>query len=455
MTDKGSGSTVSPGLAVRWRRPNEAEERDKAQLGVQLEQARARLLLDFPFVARLAMHLELVPVVDARVPTAATDGHSAWFNPAFMTDLTDDERLFVLAHEVWHCALGHLGRGEGYEDPERWNVAIDHVVNAMLKAEGLRLPRGAVLFRGWEGAFAEDLYEQLAPPKSPEPPERGEDESDDPDSSDEWEVHDLYRLFDPISVPSSRGRLADVHGVPSTDDVLRSAGTEALELVLDPDYRPAGPPDPEVWNDRLVAAAQQAPGAAEGMGEVLMWRLEPLREPMVPWQDVLRQFVTSAYGGERRWLPPSRRHVAGGLYLPSRRSDFLKVVVAVDTSGSTTSFLGDFASELVGLLESFGRYELTLICCDEEVRSVREYGPDNPLTVEDLQFEGGGGTDFRPVFEWVEANQAELNVMVFLTDGDGPAPASGPGYPVLWALTPGDEPPASWGQAVQLVGEPR
>jgi len=452
--DQGSGSPASSGPTVRWRRPDADEERAKAQLRVQLEADRARLLLDFPFVARLAMHLELVPVVDVRVPTAATDGHSAWFNPAFMAGLSDDERLFVLAHEVWHCALGHLGRGEGYEDPERWNVAIDHVVNAMLKAEGLQVPRGAVLFRGWEGAFAEDIYAQLAPPEPREPPEPSDGESDDPYASDEWEVRDLYSLFDPISVPSDRGRLADVHGVPSTDEAVRSAWPAGDELVLDPDFRPEERPEPEVWNDRLVAAAQQAPGAAEGMGEVLQWRLEPLQEPTVPWQDVLRQFVTAAYGGERRWLPPSRRHVAAGLYLPSRRSDFLKVVVAVDTSGSTTNFLSDFASELVGLLESFGRYELTLICCDEEVRSVREYGPDNPLTVGDLRFEGGWGTDFRPVFEWVEANLAEVNVMVFLTDGGGPVPRSGPGYPVLWALTPGDQPPASWGRAVHLQGQP-
>ena len=454
MTNKGSGSTVSPRLTVRWRRPDEADERAKAQLGLQLEQDRARLLLDFPFVARLAMHLELVPVVDARVPTAATDGHSAWFNPAFMAELTDAERVFVLAHEVWHCALGHVGRGEAHEDEDRWNLAVDHVVNAMLKAEGLTVPRDAVLFRHMGKAFAEEIYELLAPPEPPERPERSDDESDDPCDSDEWEVRDLFSLFGPVNLPSDRGRLADVHGAPSTDEVLRSAEPRDGDLVLDPEFRPEAAPDPQVWNDRLVAAAQQSPGAADGMGDVLRYWLDPLREPTVPWQDVLRRFVTSAYGGERRWLPPSRRYVAQGLYLPSRRSDFLEVVVAVDTSGSTTPFLSDFAAELVGLLESFGRYSLTLICCDDEVRSVREYGPDNPLTPEDIQFEGGWGTDFRPVFEWVEANRAQVNVMVFLTDGEGPAPRVAPGYPVLWALTPGEEAPTAWGQAVQLVGQP-
>jgi predicted metal-dependent peptidase len=453
VTDGDPRGAVSGGTPLRWRRPNEAEERAKVDLLGQLEQDRAQLLLRFPFVARLAMHLELVPVVDSRIPTAATDGHRAWFNPSFIGELTDDERLFVMAHEVWHCALGHIGRGEGHEDEHRWNVAVDHVVNAMLKAEGLTLPKDAVLFDGWEGTFAEDIYEMLAPPEPPEQEERDDDKSDDPYASDEWEPYDLYRLFRPTEVPTDRGRFADVHGAPGADEALRSASAEGGELVLDPDYSPSAPPEPELWNDRMVAAAQQEPGAAAGMGDPLTWRLDPLREPTVPWQEVLRQFVTSAYGGERRWLPPNRRYVAQGLYLPSRRSDLLQVVVAVDTSSSTTEYLGDFASELVGLLQSFGRYELTLICCDEEVRSVREYDADRPLAVDDLQLEGGWGTDFRPVFEWVAANVAQVNVMVFLTDGDGAAPREAPGYPVLWALTPGGDPPATWGRAVRLAGQ--
>jgi len=439
---------------VRRRRPDADEERAKAGLLRQLEEDRAQLLLRFPFVARLAMHLELVPVVDARVPTAATDGHHAWFNPVFMAGLSEDERLFVLAHEVWHCALDHVGRGEGHEDEHRWNVAVDHVVNAMLKAEGLTVPEDAILLRGWDRAFAEEIYEGLAPPEppppAPAPPEGDDDGEDDPYASDEWYAGDLFRFFDPIVLPKDRGRLADGHGLPTMQDALDQAEPDNGELILDPDYRPATPPGAQVWRDRLVAAAQQAPGSAEGMGDPLKWRLEPLREPTVPWQEVLRRFVTSAYGGERRWLPPSRRHVAQGLYLPSRRTDLLKLVVAIDTSASTTHYLPEFAAELIGLLQPFGRYELTLVCCDEEIRSVREYDPDHPLTLEDLQLEGGWGTDFRPVFDWIDRSLSEVNVLVYLTDGEGEAPGQAPLYPVLWALTSGGEAPASWGQVVEL-----
>lgn len=428
---------------VAVRSPTARERDAKRHTGERAEADRAGLVLRFPFLAQLAMHLELVPVVDFRVPTAATDGTHVWLNPAFMDSLTDDERLFVLGHEVWHCALRHLGR-RGDRDEEDWNRAVDHEVNVLLAEEGLAVPNDAVLFQGWEAYPAEELYEHLRVP--PMDPEMDDDEEDYP--------RDLFRLFRPPGPqhridPVERGRFADVHELPPTlDDAMAEAG--AIEVVIDPDFGPSEPPPDGLWEERLVAAAQRAGGRSDATGAALTRLLDGLREPQVPWQEVLRQFVTSAYGGERRWLPPSRRHVARGLYLPSRRTEVLRAVVAVDTSGSTQPLLEDFAAELVGLLHSFGRYEVTVICCDEQIRSVRTFGKDRPLEAEDLRFRGGWGTDFRPVFEWLEREGADVDVVIYLTDGDGPAPKVGPQIPVLWVLPERFTVPAGWGQRLEL-----
>ncbi len=40
--------------------------------------------------------------------------------------------------------------------------------------------------------------------------------------------------------------------------------------------------------------------------------------------------------------------------------------------------------------------------------------------------------------------------MVYLTDGFGPAPATPPPWPVLWALAPRGTAPAPWGEVVRL-----
>ena len=149
-----------------YRLPNESEQSLKQQALQTWVADRARLLLQHPFTASLALHLELVPVVDSRVMTAATDGRRIFFNPLFLQTLTADQRLFVLAHEVWHCAARHFDRQLG-RDARLWNLATDHEVNSLLLADGFVMPSNGVLFTEltWDDsnaiASAEQVYEWL------------------------------------------------------------------------------------------------------------------------------------------------------------------------------------------------------------------------------------------------------------------------------------------------------
>ena len=180
--------------------------------------------------------------------------------------------------------------------------------------------------------------------------------------------------------------------------------------------------------------------------------VEAVLKPEIGWKELLAQFVTSCYGGSRRWLPPARRHVWQGLYLQSRRSERLRAVVALDTSGSTQGGdLRKFFSELVSLLGSFGSYELTVIQCDAEVGAVETFDDATPPDPRrKWEMTGGGGTDFRPVFRYVEEHpELDPNLLVFFTDGRGDRPERAPAYPVMWLLTKdGREQP--WGQNVHF-----
>jgi predicted metal-dependent peptidase len=64
---------------------------------------------------------------------------------------------------------------------------------------------------------------------------------------------------------------------------------------------------------------------------------------------------------------------------------------------------------------------------------------------------GGGGTDFRPVFEWVEESQTEPACLIYLTDlccHSYPAP---PDYPVLWVTE--SRRTAPFGETVRICVE--
>ena len=99
------------------------------------------------------------------------------------------------------------------------------------------------------------------------------------------------------------------------------------------------------------------------------------------------------------------------------------------------------------MLKSFGSYQLTVIQCDAEVQKVEVFDDMNPF-LPNYQWvaKGGGGTDFRPVFEYIEEHsELESKLLIYLTDGCGSYPEHAPAYPVLWMVSPGGQIRVPWG----------
>ncbi len=127
-----------------------------------LENDRLNLLLLRPFIGSLCMNLRIVPVVDSRCVTACTDGSSVFFNAHWACNMPEEQRMAVLAHEVWHCGLLHFVREKGKLDNHvLWNYAIDHEVNTLLSNDGFELPEGCVLYKEHIGKSAEQIFEML------------------------------------------------------------------------------------------------------------------------------------------------------------------------------------------------------------------------------------------------------------------------------------------------------
>ena len=132
----------------------------KATIAELLAQDRQKLLMKLPFTGSLVMRLDLVPVSDDRLDTAATDGDRVFVDVSFYSKLTATERLFVLAHEVWHCALLHFLRRQD-RDRTLFNVAADLEIHFLLTDEGLEAPFVLPHDPRWKGLSAEEIYERL------------------------------------------------------------------------------------------------------------------------------------------------------------------------------------------------------------------------------------------------------------------------------------------------------
>lgn len=402
-------------------------------------QDRQRLLVRFPFTGGFLMRLEFVPVRDRRLRTAATDGERIFMDIAFCAKLSADNRLFVMAHEAWHCVLMHMLRCQT-RDPRAFNIATDMEVNRMLGKEGLKPPDWRLMpGPEWEELSAEEIYERLRKWRNPPASARSGGDGSGDGSGDGADTGQFDKhIYDgqPSDAASAEGPVTDQWG----------------EVGFDKDFTPAIPKGlAERIRERIVAVAQQVERTRGTLPAHLESVVRAALRPQIRWQEVLAQFVTSCYGGSRRWLPPSRRHLGRGLYLQSSRKERLRAVVAIDTSGSTTDDLPQFFSELTSLLNSFGDYELTVIQCDCEVQHVETFDADNPFHAPEWETFGHGGTDFRPPFDYIADHpELEPTCLIYITDGYGPAPDSPPSYPVLWLLTADGEPPAPWGRELRL-----
>ena len=395
------------------RPPNAQEEKRKAKALEQLEADRIKILIDYPFTGAILIRQNLIPVVDSRCDTASTDGQNIFVNPDFYLSMTPGERRFLLAHEVWHTIFLHFLR-RGTRDRELFNIAADMEINALLRSEKFKVPDSALLPKpGWNGLNAEEIYEKLNP-------------------------------ADAINLKPT-----DSHLEPA-DEKNSSQGQTDQELIEDPDYQvDFGNHPRELAKEKVIEAAIQCEKKRGKLPGNIARIVEDFRQGTLHWKELLAQFITSCFGGSRRWLPPNRRYVSSGLYLQSRRDHQLNAVLAVDSSGSTEDDLPRFAGELSNLLNSFGRYELKVICCDTKIQSTDTFSDSAPFDAKHFSFKGGGGTSFSPVFEYLKKEQTAPELLIYLTDGYGDIPEK-PDFPVLWVITPDGRNSVPWGMTAKM-----
>ena len=115
-------------------------------------------------------------------------------------------------------------------------------------------------------------------------------------------------------------------------------------------------------------------------------------------------------------------------------------VIAVDTSGSTSGELVQkFIQKTYNILKStesfFSKINLHIIQCDADIQEVVKITNQHEFDeyLKNMKIHGLGGTDFRPVFEYVEQlrNNKEfsnLKGLIYFTDGYGTFPAKKPDY---------------------------
>ena len=419
----------------------------------KLTRARTQLLLNQPFFGTLCLRLKLMT---GPVPTMATDGRRILYDPGFANSLTPAELEAVLAHEVLHCALGHHCR-RGQRDPRLWNEAADLAINPLLVANGFTLPTGALIDPAFDNLSAEEIYARLlqrngtgaksTPEQSPPQLSPGsEAASAQQDSGQRPSEPNSGDQVASQPVGNSQG------GKTGTESCRRGGFGEVLDATEE-DSRPASEGEKSRQQQEWSIAADQAIRSATSCGHEPARLDRPLaesRQSKQDWRTILRDFVSATTPADYRWTPPNRRYVASGLYLPCvERTGLGTIVIGVDTSGSIgEEELEQFAAEISAIADEANPDAIHVLYCDAAVQASQQFGPSEPI---DLEPKGGGGTDFRPVFEWVEANNIAPVCLIYLTDLCCHSYPPIPEYPVLWVTE--SRRTAPFGETVRITAE--
>lgn len=424
-----------------------------------LAECRRCLMDRQPFVGGVAMSLDIVPTRDKRVPTACTDGKSIYFDIDFLSNLSVDERLFVIAHEIWHNVMLHFVRCES-RDHNIFNIATDLEVNQLLVKDGLCIPKECL----WPDQFgfkhdlnAEQYYELLLNQQnksksgsnsksSSSASGSGSSQSNSNSSENGSNKSDSESKLTSAGKPKGQFDSHKYEGDDDENDVGENCSDKWGEVGFDEDFKPETSEDEMRKNVAAVreAAVTAAQNYERQRGELpahIKGIVQKLLKPEVSWKEVLAQFITRASGEDRTWRTPNRRFVHSGLYLPSTEGMKMKIAVGIDTSGSVMADLPKFLGELNSLVKSFGSYELHLIQCDARIQDYKLYTEEDPLDLEHEKFNvrGMGGTKLKPIFNYIELNQLDVDAAVIFTDGycERFNTYDAPSYPVLWMVSKG------------------
>jgi predicted metal-dependent peptidase len=426
----------------------------------KLSAARTRLILDKPFLGALVLRLPMIAADDEWCKTVATDARAFYYNPEYIDSLSIEQTQFVLSHEALHCALSHFAR-RNHRQKHRWDLACDLAINPLLIADGLTPCPDALYLQEYAEMTAEEIYpcldehENLTPHDDhvyDEENQSGGGRQGEGGQHESGEKGSLGGDQQQRQSPDDTGGRGDAQ---QPEQTRQEQGEGEQQQPQQGSGAGAEHPPPlsrdemenlsVQWQQRLAGSAQQAMQVGKLSGP-LRRIIDHLLQPQLPWRTLLARYLSVTARDDFNYARPSRRE--GDYIMPSLKSHELDVVVALDTSGSVgDKEMTEFVSE-VNALKGQIRARVTLLACDSGL--LGEGWTYEPWEEFDLpqHFIGGGSTDFRPVFEWVESEQRRPDVLIYFTDAQGRFPEHEPSYPTVWLIK--GKAPVPWGQRIQL-----
>lgn len=411
-----------------------------------LNYVRNELFLSMHFMGPALSGLDLI--MDLSTKTVGTDAVYIRYNPSYLMTVWL-EHPWVLdrtwMHMLMHCLFRHMYSAKEHSDTQLWDLCADIAAEAVVDSmdyEVIRVTQSdyrescyASLKEAVHVLTAERLYRYFISHT------RNYAEEDRMQAEFARDDHSFWQRLN-----DDRSRDGNHPDIPDLPDPLMQKETE----------------DDWKKNAHRIMTELQSGKAASRKSGSLTRLLTVENKEKTDYREFLKDFSVMR---EEACVDPDSfdygyyylgMEMYGNMplieeneYRISRKVEDL--VIAIDTSASCQDrlvqrFLNETAAVLTRGESFFHRVDIHVIECDEHVeRDVRITDLDEMHRFADgFHIRGGGGTDFRPVFSYVEALRRKgelvnLKGLMYFTDGFGTYPEKMPPYRTAFVFCDDDE----------------
>ena len=356
-----------------------------------------------------------------RVPTAGVMisgiNYKLLINEEFWASLAKEHKQGLLKHELLHIAFYHLTSFENLIDRKLANIAKDLEINQYI--DSAKLPPGGMTL---------DLFPEL---------------------NLDARAGSIY-YYEKLQQGAQNG------SCPNLDKVIEAMGEGNITVTLsdaDGDDTECNIPGHDTWEEgdnggkpmsettkrlmesqtkhllnELAEQVAKSRGTLPGEIQTILDKINLIEPPKFDWRGYLRRFTTGSiksYTKLTRSRPNRRLEGLPAIKIKPKKH----VLVAIDTSGSVSN------GELVEFMQEINHIYKTgsMVTVVHADTAIAWMGPFDPKA--DWKVHGRGGTDFTPVVDYYNENLRKYTCLIYLTDGEAPAPENKPKGRTLWVLS--------------------
>jgi predicted metal-dependent peptidase len=376
-----------------------------------LAKASKDLMLKEPFYGLFLIGLnkkwsEHVPTAGVGLNKINTELH---INSDWWETLTPPQHMGLLKHELLHIAFFHLTDYNHLEDQMVANIAMDIEINQYIDINYLPTEPAPQLPSTYPDlnldlkAGTMYYYEKLMEQK-------------------EKNNEDLKTVLQAMMNGEGQCQL------PSTGETVQLPQHDWEEMAnLDESTEKLVKAQIGHHLNQVADQVTKSRGTVPGEMELLIEKLNITEPPKFDWRGYIRRFhgkSIKTYTKKSRRKFSKRMPDFPGLKIKQQKH----ILCGIDTSASVNEDeLKEFFHEIHHMHKTGS--EVTVVQCDTAIAKVEKFNPRN-----DYEIEGRGGTDFQPVIDFYNEHQHKYSCLMYLTDGEAPAPENAKGN-ILWVLS--------------------